>query len=186
MKVFKVLTKDGKEFTFNFPNSIKEIPDEYLTDITSCIEVADNYSLVGLCYTPVLSDMILTARTKNKSAKIKVTPIFIKAGNTDCQFIKNAKLKQRILTTQSQISIGVHVAIPNHKLTIDYFSNVISNCAEKEIYTKEIATGDRRECVFIEFKLLPNADIMGLLDMGDKKFKDLVNIEYIPQDKAGE
>lgn len=165
MKQFIVNIKDGSKIEFNFPNSIKEISEEYLTDISKPIKIADNYSLVALCYTEILSRVIVTCRTGNKNAKIKVTPIFVKSGNTDVDFIKNAKMKQRVVTMQSQLSLGVHVNLPYNKLTLDYFVQAIANTADKNIYDKELALADTRECVFIEFKVIPNSDIMGLLDI---------------------
>lgn len=164
MKKFVVTTKDNHEVVFNFPTSVNEISENYLNEITKALNIADNYSLVALCYSEKLSDMIFTARA-NKNAKIKITPIFVKAGNTDVDFIKNAKMKQRIVTMQSQLSLGIHVTLPHHRLSIDYFANVVKNAADRNLYEKELANEDKSECVFIEFKLIPNSDIAGLLDM---------------------
>lgn len=165
MKQFAVKTKDGHEVNFNFPTSISEISEDYLTKISDALHVADNYSLVALCYSEVLSRVIVTCRTGNKNAKIKVTPIFVKAGNCDIPFIKEGKMKQRVVTIQSQLSLGVHVNLPYHKLTLDFFANVVKNAEDKDIYEKELANADGRECIFLEFKLIPNSDIMGLLDI---------------------
>lgn len=163
MKQFEIDTLDGKKVTFNFPNSIKEIDENYLNEITKDLAIADNYTLVGMCYSEKLSNIILTARSKRDS-KIRVTPIFIKAGKTDIDFIKNAKMKQRVVTMQSQLSLGVHVTLPAHKLTLDYFANVIKTAANKNIYEQELNNKDNRDCIFIEFKLIPNVDVIGLLD----------------------
>jgi len=165
MKQFAVKTKDGHEVNFNFPTSISEISENYLTKISDALHVADNYSLVALCYSEKLSTVILTARTAKQNAKIKVTPIFVKAGNCDIPFIKEGKMKQRVVTMQSQLSLGVHVNLPHHKLTLDFFANVVKNAEDKAIYEKELANADGRECIFLEFKLIPNSDIMGLLDI---------------------
>lgn len=165
MKQFAVKTKDGHKVNFNFPTSISEISEDYLTKISDALHVADNYSLVALCYSEVLSRVIVTCRTGNKNAKIKVTPIFVKAGNCDIPFIKEGKMKQRVVTMQSQLSLGVHVNLPYHKLTLDFFANVVKNAEDKAIYEKELANADGRECIFLEFKLIPNSDIMGLLDI---------------------
>lgn len=169
MKQFSVKTKDGREVNFNFPTSISEISEEYLKKVTDAITVADNYSLIALCYSEKLSTMILTARTVKKNAKLKVTPIFVKAGDCDIDFIKNAKMKQRVVSMQSQLSLGVHVTMPYHKLTIDYFTKVITNSENNNIYEEELVkeklAKEYQECVFIEFKVIPNSDIMGFLDM---------------------
>lgn len=164
MKQFVVNTKDGDEVVFNFPNSIKEISNDYLTKITDTIHVADNYSLIALCYTERLSKIIIAGRAGKKDSKIKVTPIFVKAGKCDIDFINNAKMKQRVVSMPTQISLGTHVIVPNHKLTLDTFIIAITNTADNNIYEKELANPDQRDCIFIEFKLIPNSDIMGLID----------------------
>ena len=180
MKQFEVVTKDGHKVNFNFPTSISEISNEYLTKITDAIHVADNYSLIALCYSEKLSTVILTARTAKQNAKIKVTPIIVKIGKTDIPFLNEAKKKQRVVTMQSQLYLGVHVNLPHHRLTLDYFANVVKDAEDKGIYEKELASGDNRECIFIEFKLIPNSDIMGLLDIDvpavDNNYIQVINV----------
>lgn len=177
MKEFIVDTKDGRKVIFNFPNSIKEISNDYLTKITDTIHVADNYTLIALCYTEKLSKIILAARASKKDSKIKVTPIFIKAGNCDIDFIKNATIKQRVVSMPSQISLGTHVTVPNHRLTLDTFGLAVSNSADNDTYQKECANEDQRECIFIEFKIIPNSDIMALVDF-DVKSTDNPYVNY--------
>lgn len=176
MKTFDVATKSGINVTFDFPTSIKEVSEEYLTKISDGITIADNYTLVGLCYLETLSKIIFTSRSKsNKDTRIKVTPIFVKAGKTDVDFINNAKIKQPLVIMPTQLSLGMHVNLPHHKLTIDYFNTVVKEAVERDIYEKEVQNPDQRDCIFIEFKLVPNADVMGLLntDIPDS------NINYV-------
>ena len=182
MKQFAVKTKDGHEVNFNFPTSIGEISKDYLTEISDTLHVADNYSLVALCYSEKLSTVILTARTAKQNAKIKVTPIFVKAGNCDIPFIKEGKMKQRVVTMQSQLSLGVHVNLPYHKLTLEFFANVVKDANDKTIYEKELANADSRECIFLEFKVIPNSDIMGLLDIDVPP----IDNNYVSVNNAGE
>ena len=182
MKQFAVKTKDGHEVNFDFPTSISEISEDYLIKISNALHVADNYSLVALCYSERLSTVILTARTAKQNARIKVTPIFVKAGNCTIPFIREGKMKQRVVTMQSQLSLGVHVNLPYHKLTLDFFAKVVKDAEDKDIYEKELAKGDDRECIFLEFKVIPNSDIMGFLDV------DVPTIDnnYVSVNNAGE
>lgn len=163
MKRFLVNTKDGSEVEFNFPTSLNELTEDVLTDIVSNIEVADNYALIALCYSEKLSNMLMTSRVNKKEAKIKVTPIFVKAGKTDVAFINNAKCGQRVISMQSQIALGIHINVPGNKLTINYFSTVVNESADREIYNKELQNPDQSECIFIEFKLVPICDITGFI-----------------------
>lgn len=164
MKKFDVATKSGINVTFDFPTSIKELSEDYLKQISDGITIADNYTLVGLCYLESLTRIIFTSRSKNnKDVKIKVTPIFVKAGKTDVDYINNAKVKQPLVIMPTQLSLGMHVNLPKHKLTIDYFNTVVRESVEN-LYEKEVQNDDQRECIFIEFKLVPNCDILGLLN----------------------
>lgn len=164
MKKFDVATKSGINVTFDFPTSIKELSEDYLKQISDGITIADNYTLVGLCYLESLTRIIFTSRSKsNKDVKIKVTPIFVKAGKTDVDYINTAKIKQPLVIMPTQLSLGMHVNLPKHKLTIDYFNTVVRESVEN-LYEKEVQNADQRECIFIEFKLVPNCDILGLLN----------------------
>ena len=91
-------------------------------------------------------------------------------------------MKQRVVTMQSQLSLGVHVNLPYHKLNLDFFANIVKDADDKAIYEKELANADNRECIFLEFKLIPNSDIMGLLDI------DVPTIDnnYVSVSNAGE
>lgn len=183
MKRFLVNTKDGSEVEFNFPTSLNELTEDILKDIVSNIEVADNYALIALCYSERLSNMIMSARVNKKEAKIKVTPIFVKAGNTDVEFINNAKCGQRVIAMQSQISLGIHVNVPGNKLTIQYFSAVVTETNDREIYNKELQNPDQSECIFIEFKLVPVCDITGLIN-NDKPIPAISNTFVRVNNKA--
>ena len=164
MKQFTVKLADSKEVRYDFPTSIDEISSEYLEEITKPISVANHYCLIGLVCSNKLSNLILSARSDKKNAKLHVTPIFIKAGESDIEFIKKAKLKQRVLAVTTQIALGVHVNPPYHKLTIDHFTNSVINTSDKDIYSNELQNPDQSKCCFIEFKIIPATDIVGLLD----------------------
>ena len=160
MKEFVVKTNQGN-VKFEFPTSIDEISDEYLQDITKHISIANDYTLVGLVYHDRLSNVILTIRNNKKKAQFGVNPIFIAAGKSDSELINNAKLKQKVLITSSQLSLGVQVATPN-KLNLDYFGACIVNSVEKDLYERELKNPNQAQVLFLEFKLVPNCDILAI------------------------
>ena len=160
MKEFVVKTNQGN-VKFEFPTSIDEISDEYLQDITKHISIANDYTLVGLVYHDRLSNVILTIRNNKKKAQFGVNPIFIASGKTDSELINNAKLKQKVLITSSQLSLGVQVATPN-KLNLDYFGACIVNSVEKDLYERELKNPNQAQVLFLEFKLVPNCDILAV------------------------
>lgn len=160
MKEYVVKTDQGN-IKFNFPTSIKEISDEYLKNVTNHIKIAEHYSLLGLVYHERLANVILTIRNNKKKATFGVNPIFIKAGNTDCELIKNAEIKQKVLIGSSQLALGVRVATPN-KLNLDYFGACIENSIERDLYEKEAKNKDQSQVMFLEFKLVPNCEILAI------------------------
>ena len=176
MKEFKV--KAGKsEVTFNFPNTIDELSVDYLTKVTDNLTIADNYSLIALVYQDRLAPILLAGRSGKQNQRFKVIPLFIKAGNTDVEFINEAKIKDKVVITPSQLSLGIHVKLPYHKLDLDYFISLITMEGNKGIYEKEIANEDQRPCLFVEFKLVPNADIAGFIKNDLNKVDDMyVNV----------
>lgn len=167
MKQFIVRTATA-EIDFNFPTTLEELSDDYLKQVTESIIVAPNYSLIGLVYHERLANLIITCKNKRKNTSIGVNPIFIKSGGGDNSVVDNANLKQRLLIANTQIQLGHHCATPNNKLTLDYFSYVINNSEDKDLYQKALSDKDQTEILFIEFKIVPNCDIIALYNKPNK------------------
>lgn len=159
MKTFQVITP-SKVVEFKFPTSLKELSSEYLKAVTANVEVANHYSLVGIIYHEKLANIIMTYKQKKQGFTTGVVPIFIKAGKTDNEFIAKAKIKDKLIIPSTQLSLGHHVAAPKNTLSVSYFTNLLS----KDIgaYQRAIQNGGDEECFFVEFKLVPNSDIVGL------------------------
>lgn len=173
MKHFTIKVKDG-QVDFNFPTSIKELDAKYLLDLVDNVHVADHYSIIALCYEERLANLILAARSKDKEKRIKVTPIFVKAGKNDSTIINSANVKDYLVAANTQVGISCKLPIPNNLLDVEYFTYLIRNSSDKDIYTKELANKDQSKCVFIEFKLIPNVDIISIIkpkEYKEDKFK---------------
>ena len=162
MKEFIVKTKMS-EVKFNFPTNLKELSEDYLTKVTSNVTVAPNYSLIGLVYHERIANLILMSKTKKKTASIGVIPIFIKTTNGDNSIANIAKVGQKILVSNSQLELAYRCSTPN-KLTIDYFANVIAASTDTDLYQKALLDKDQSEVFFVEFKIVPNCDIIALYD----------------------
>lgn len=158
MKEFN-LYHSGKKFAYNLPTSLDEIDKTYLLSITANINVADNYSLVAIVYHETLSSIILTYKQKKKNLVTGVVPIFIKAGNTKNEFNKHISCKDKLIISSTQLSLGHHVACPSNELSLDKFIANIDR--DKEIYQRYKNSFGNEEVYFIEFKLVPNCDIVG-------------------------
>ena len=73
----------------SLPTKLSEITPEYLNEVTSNVVVADNYSLIGILYRESLASVILANNRKQKNITTAIIPIFIKAGATDAEYVKN-------------------------------------------------------------------------------------------------
>ena len=144
---------------FNLDNAVKHI------------EVAPEYSLVALIYREKLA-VILNSAKQNKEMNTAVVPMFIKAGTTDSKFIKNIKLGNKVIITGSDLSIGIHVNSPLNSLSIP---NVVAICnGDNEVYKNAITNTEY--CHFVEFKLVPNSAIKGVIGAANMQVDPYVQI----------
>lgn len=180
MKEFIVRTKMS-EVKFNFPTNLKELSNDYLKQVTDSITVAPNYSLIGVVYHERLANIIITCNNKKKNASIGVIPIFIKSGAGDKSIVDNAKIGQKLLISNTQLQLGYHCAAPANKLTIDYFANVLSIATDKDLYQVAVQDADQSEVLFVEFKIVPNCDIIALYDDTSKVESPYITISNVSE-----
>ena len=157
MLKFEINGKNGT-FELNLPTSLNEITPEYLKDVTSTIQVADNYSLIGICYREAFSTVIFPNNTKKKNLTTAVVPLFVKCGKSDNDFINNINTGDKLIIAPSQIALGHHVNAPRNLITINNILNCING--DTKIYQETLKTSE--QCYFLEFKLVPNVDINGV------------------------
>ena len=158
MKTFKVNGKAGS-YVINLPQSLEEIGTEYLSDCTKFINPAPNYAVVAVVYKDLLS-LVLTAAKKKTPVNTAVIPVFVKAGDTDSEFIKSIKIGDRVVVSASDLSIGHHISSPYNKITPSTISVICDG--DKDIY-RESMTMQEPVC-FVEFKLVPISAIHAKLD----------------------
>lgn len=158
MKTFKVNGKAGS-YVINLPQSLEEIGTKYLDDCTKFINPAPNYAVVAIVYKDLLS-LVLTASKKKTPVNAAVIPVFVKAGDSDSEFIKSINLGDRVVVSASDLSIGHHINSPYNKITPSIISVICDG--DKDIY-REAMTMQELVC-FIEFKLVPISAIHAKLD----------------------
>ena len=124
MLKFEVNGKHGS-IIMNLPTKLSEITPEYLNEVTSNVVVADNYSLIGILYRESLASVILANNRKQKNITTAVVPVFVKAGTTDTEYIKNMSCGDKIIIAPSDIAIGHHVSCPKNMITIN---NILEYC----------------------------------------------------------
>lgn len=157
-------TANGNEgaVTMNLPTSLSEITPEYLLEITKSVKIADNYSLIAILYRESLSGMILASSQKKKQITTSIVAEFVKAGNCDTEFINSLKPTERIIISPSDVALGYHVSVKENKLTPDrVLANIVG---DKNAYQNAVVAAEEsntKYCYFLEFKLVPNANIHG-------------------------
>ena len=144
-------------FTLNLPTTLSDITKEYITNVTSHIEVDANYTIVGVVFREKLSTLILASYKNKKNSNITAIPIFVKAGKTDSELINKLDVGEKLIIAPSDIMLGHHLSAPTNLLTINTILNIMEG--DTEIYNKVI--GMQEQCYFIEFKLVPNCSIHG-------------------------
>lgn len=178
MKDFEVVTRYRK-YHFHFPTSLDEITADYLNDVTSNVHIAANYSLVGIVYHEKLFDLIIARKQAKKSFSAGVVPIFIRAGETDSKFIKSATCKDKIITQSINLNLSYHVAAPQNTLSIDYFMRAIDG--DPNLSRRYNNDYGKEECFFVEFKLVPNNEIVGFyteIEPVDSPYVDVENARF--------
>ena len=148
---------EGYNFTLNLPTTLSDITKEYITNVTSHIEVDANYTVVGVVFREKLSTLILASRKNKKNSDIAAIPIFVKAGKTDSELINKLDVGEKLIIAPSDIMLGHHLSAPANLLTINTVLNIMEG--DIEAYNKVIGIQDY--CYFIEFKLVPNCSIHG-------------------------
>ena len=164
MKAFKVNGKAGS-YVINLPQSLKEIGTEYLSDCTKFINPAPNYAVIAVVYKDLLS-LVLTASKKKTPVNAAVIPVFVKAGDSDSEFIKSINLGDRVVVSGSDLSIGHHISSPYNKITPSTISIICDG--DKDIYRESMAM--KEPVCFVEFKLVPISAIHAKLDNTTKNY----------------
>lgn len=158
MTEFPIYSSDA-EVVLHLPNSIGEISDEWLKEITQSIKVADNYSLLAIVYREKLSSVIL-AKSQKKQITAPITPLFVKAGANDSSFISNIECKNKIIISNSQLALGHHVVVPNNELSFERFLRYCDSDT-KNTYQRALEHFSNAYVCFVDFKIVPNCDIIG-------------------------
>ena len=170
MVTFEIFGTEGNK-TITLPTSLKEFTREYLRGVTANIQVAENYSLIGVCYREKLSNILFQLKNKSEKLTTSVVPIFIKT----CQdlIVEDNKVKcltpccantgDKIIIAPSQIAVGHHAVAPLNTLSIDYILHLAKN--DGTAYSRSLQINNY--VYFLEFKIVPNCDIIGVYNDND-------------------
>ena len=166
MRTFKIDGKLGK-FEVTLPEQLSEISNDYLEMCTNFIHPAKDYALIGVVSKENLN-IVLTAAKKNKAIDVSIIPMFIKAGDTDCELVKSLNMGDRVVVSGSDLSIGNHINSPYNKITTN---NIINLCEGDRNITRDALLNGKPVC-FLEFKLVPVSAIKAYLDVTPNKYEN--------------
>ena len=160
MKEFKV-TNGKNNITLNLPTSLSEITPEYLTSVTSHIEVAPYHAIIGIVYRCKLPEIVSTNK-KSRAMSMAIVPVYVKGNigepNPDTfSMLKKIKTGDKLIIAGTDIERGYHVTSTRNKITID---NIINIYKYDNNFAKTVMR-DQNYYYFVEFKLVPINDIKG-------------------------
>lgn len=141
----------------NLPTSLSEITKEYLENVTKDIHVANNYSIIAICYREKISKILSTLKQNKNTLSSSIIPLFIKSGETCSDFIKSINTKDKLAISGSNISLALHAVSTKNILSINSIIDIVNS--DKELMKNAFNITDY--CYFVEFKIIPNCDIQG-------------------------
>lgn len=154
MKEFSVKS-EGKVYTFKYPQRINEVSTTWLTAVSEGVEVSPNHCLIALFYRDSIANVVMTYKQKKKSLQASVTPVFVKAGATDVDYIKTIPCGSKLLIGSSELMNAHHVVIPYNTLSI----NKLTTLLDDDNRASQRALNDNFTCYFVEFKIVDNYTI---------------------------
>lgn len=181
------LENDAQEILVNLPQMMDEISDEYIRAITSEIQVAPNYSLIGMFYKIKVAD--IAGKLKKDGVASSAYPFMVK---TNCEGVDNSKFtitipfRGNITLPPSQFMTGYKINTPNDldfnfiRGLFDLNSSVVKTKIYEQIDEKwEVVDKlflDSRAIYLLDFKIIANSDI---ISFRDKSCKDKSDQEFV-------
>lgn len=164
-------------YHLSLPTRFEEISKEYLIEVTKNVQVADHHTLIAVLYKEKLSNLIAAIKQSKNNTTSSVIPVFVKAGatpntqtgilNTN-DFINFTRVKDKLIISGSDISLGLHVTSELNKISISNIAALIDS--DKELYRNAFKYTDT--CYFIEFKIVPNNAIVGFYTEVNKEYNN--------------
>ena len=157
----------GKDFELNLPTMFSEIDINYLSSLVANVNVAPNYSLIALLFKEK-PYAIVSGIKQGKNATVMATPIMIKNGDSNVEFIKNIKLGDRLTISPSDIVYGNQVNAKWNSLNPNLLVNLLED--NKQLYKE--TQGIMQKVYFVDFKIVPSNGIHAAINNTSAKIVD--------------
>lgn len=174
MRELQISTKKGDNVIINLPTKLAEITPAYLKEVSDHIGIASDYSLIAIIYRDKLANIINSQRNK-KDTSVSVICKFVKCGDTDNKFIKNITCGDTCVISSGDLSIAHHVGCDYNDLSLSKILAIASQ--SDDIYRKALNYGFENN-YFVEFKLIPNNAIHGVIGIPKDVSTHFINIEH--------
>lgn len=164
------------EVMVNLPTKVEDITVDYLRDVSNEIIVAPDYALIGLIQGTGIAELLFANQKKKGGLTTTVLPIFIKAGETNVELIKNVNIKDTIVISRSNIEMGEHVRLSNNILTIptlikyiEQDDNLRHSIIDRSFFVNRHISANTMAYA-VEFKIVPVNDIHGVYTTRDADY----------------
>lgn len=157
----------GKDFELNLPTMFSEIDINYLSSLVANVNVAPNYSLIAILFKEK-PYAIVSGIKQGKNATVMATPIMIKNGDSNVEFIKNIKLGDRLTISPSDIVYGNQVNAKWNSLNPNLLVDLLED--NKQLYKE--TQGIMQKVYFVDFKIVPSNVIHAAINNTSAKVVD--------------
>lgn len=172
-----IIENEKMSYDIKLPTDLSELTKEYFDEMLKSINVADNYSVVALCYKAKLFEIINVSK---KEITIQALSLLVKIGG-NIDNVAYCKPMDKVIINRSSLERSQHLYIPHNTLEPGKVSDYI--CSNKDL-VKDITTGkyfiDEGEslaaashkapyCYFVEYKIVPNNVIIAGISQSFKK-----------------
>ena len=151
------ITAFNHRYSFEYPTSIDELDADWLLKVSANIKPAKHYSLIALIYKESLNSVVTTYKQRKKNMTSVVVPIFIKAGETDSDFINSLQTKDKLVISPQMLQLAYHVNAWGNSLSIDQLISLLDE--DPTAFMRTVS--HKTPVCFVEFKIIENNNIVG-------------------------
>lgn len=148
---------ESANYGINFPENVKELTPAILKQITTGINVPDNFVIVALAFKIRVFDFAVSINSK-KDQNFGVVPLLAKTDDKSLRYL-NAGVGDKLIIPRSALERGVHLNIP---ISISSDNAAMYFDTYKELATSIVRDNNiikNRTIILLQFKIIPVTDI---------------------------
>uniref|UniRef100_A0AAU8MI85 Uncharacterized protein n=1 Tax=Geladintestivirus 1 TaxID=3233133 RepID=A0AAU8MI85_9CAUD len=160
-----VLLNPNENYSLCIPTSRNEILLENLKALGDNVNIGDDRCLIALICAIPIKDLPYLGDKKINGKTVGVTPVFVKAGNTNYELIKNMNCGDTIVITRTALELGTHINIKGNDITNSKIASIIEHNDKLRLsiirgtFFEEQGISRNSLAFTIDFKIINNVDI---------------------------